>query len=159
MNKLIDFAKVIWQFCQSQWPRGPRRRSAAARQLRLWVRVPPMAWMFVCYECCVLSGKGLCDELITRPEESYRLWCIVMCDLDTSRMKRPWPALGRSATGKNNLTILGPICMSTLAHILFWLSVHSYHAPSLLRRNISTKMFSKSWYNFWVNLKNHASYL
>jgi len=26
--------------------------------------------MFVCYECCVLSGKGLCDELITRPEES-----------------------------------------------------------------------------------------
>jgi len=29
--------------------------------------------MFVCYECCVLSGRGLCDELITRPEESYRL--------------------------------------------------------------------------------------
>jgi len=22
---------------------------------------------------CVLSGIGLCDELITRPEESYRL--------------------------------------------------------------------------------------
>jgi hypothetical protein len=34
--------------------------------------------MFVCCECCVLSGRGLCDELITRPEESYRLWC-VMC--------------------------------------------------------------------------------
>ena len=31
------------------------------------------AWMLVCCECCVLSGKGLCDELITRPEESYRL--------------------------------------------------------------------------------------
>jgi len=26
---------------------------------------------FVCCECCVLSGRGLCDELITRPEESY----------------------------------------------------------------------------------------
>jgi hypothetical protein len=25
----------------------------------------------------VLSGRGLCDELITRPEESYRLWCVV----------------------------------------------------------------------------------
>jgi len=24
-------------------------------------------------ECCVLSGRGLCDELITRLEESYRL--------------------------------------------------------------------------------------
>jgi len=31
--------------------------------------------MDVCCECCVLSGRGLCDELITRPEESFRLWC------------------------------------------------------------------------------------
>jgi hypothetical protein len=29
--------------------------------------------MFVCCECYVLSGRGLCDELITLPEESYRL--------------------------------------------------------------------------------------
>ena len=27
--------------------------------------------MDVCCECCVLSGMGLCDRLITRPEESY----------------------------------------------------------------------------------------
>jgi len=32
----------------------------------------------------VLSGRGLCDELITRPEESYRLWCVIVCDLETS---------------------------------------------------------------------------
>jgi hypothetical protein len=38
------------------------------QSLRLWVRIPPGAWMFVCCECCVLSGRGLCDELITRPE-------------------------------------------------------------------------------------------
>ena len=66
---------------RSQWPRGLRRRSAAARLLRSWVRIPPGAWMFVCCECCVLSGRGFCDELITRPEESYRLWCVVACDL------------------------------------------------------------------------------
>jgi len=48
----------------------------------------------------VLSGRGLCDELITRPEESYRLWCIIVYDLETSRMNRPWPALGRSTTEK-----------------------------------------------------------
>jgi hypothetical protein len=30
----------------------------------------------------VLSGRGLCDGLITRPEESYRLWCVVVCDLE-----------------------------------------------------------------------------
>jgi len=37
--------------------------------------------MSVCCECCVLSGRGLCDELITGPEESYRLRCVVVCDL------------------------------------------------------------------------------
>ena len=38
----------------------------------------------------MLSGRGLCDELITRPEESYRLWRIVVCDLETSRMGAPY---------------------------------------------------------------------
>ena len=38
--------------------------------------------MSVCCECCVLSGRGLCEQLITHPEESYRLWCIVVCDLE-----------------------------------------------------------------------------
>jgi len=61
--------------------------------------------MFVCCECCVLSGRGLCDELITRPEESYQMWCVVVCDLEPSRMKRPWPALGRSATKKKYIYI------------------------------------------------------
>jgi hypothetical protein len=28
--------------------------------------------------CC----RGLCDKLITRPEESYRLGCVVVCDLE-----------------------------------------------------------------------------
>jgi hypothetical protein len=63
---------IIWMRW-SQWPRGLRRRSAAARLLRLWVWIPPEAWMSPCCECCVLSGRGLCDELITCPEESYRL--------------------------------------------------------------------------------------
>ena len=101
----------------SQWQRGLRRRSAAARLLRSWVRIPPGAWIFVCCECRVLSGRGLCDELITRPEESYRQWCVIVCDLETSRMRLPWPALGRSATKKkdtcnrlliNLVLILGP---------------------------------------------------
>ena len=38
----------------------------------------------------MLSGRGLCDELITRPEESDRLWCVVVCDLETSRMGAPY---------------------------------------------------------------------
>jgi hypothetical protein len=63
---------------------GLRRRSAAAHLLRLWVRIPPGAWMVVSFGCCVLLGTELCDELIPRPEESYRLWCVVVCDLETS---------------------------------------------------------------------------
>ena len=46
--------------------------------------------MFFCCECRVLSGRGLCDELITRPAESYRLCCVVVCDLDTSRIGAPY---------------------------------------------------------------------
>jgi hypothetical protein len=33
----------------------------------------------------VLSGRGLCDGLITRPEESYGLWRVVVCDQETSK--------------------------------------------------------------------------
>jgi len=51
--------------CRSQWPRGLRRGSAAAPLPRLWVWIPPGTWIPV---CCVLSGRGLCDGLITRPE-------------------------------------------------------------------------------------------
>jgi hypothetical protein len=39
--------------------------------------------MEICCKCCMLSGIGLGDGLITRPEESYRLWCVVVCDLKT----------------------------------------------------------------------------
>jgi hypothetical protein len=38
----------------------------------------------------VLLGRGLCDELITRPEESYRLCCVVVCDLETSTVGAPY---------------------------------------------------------------------
>ena len=38
----------------------------------------------------MLSGRGLCDELITRTEESYRLCCVLVCDLETSRMGAPY---------------------------------------------------------------------
>jgi hypothetical protein len=41
-----------------------------------------------------LSGGGLCDVLITHPEESYRLCRVIVCDLGTSRMRRLKPASG-----------------------------------------------------------------
>jgi len=50
--------------------------------------------MFVCYECCVLLGRGLCDELITRSEESYRLWCVVVCDLENLKKEEAMARVG-----------------------------------------------------------------
>ena len=56
----------------------------------------PTGGMDVClmWVLCVLSGTGLCDELITRAEESYRLWCVVVCDLETSWRRRSWATGG-----------------------------------------------------------------
>jgi hypothetical protein len=108
--------QYTWVLCRSQWPRGLRRKSAAARLLRSWVRITPGAWMSVCCECYVLSGRGLCEELITRPEESYRLWRVFVCDLETSWMRKPWPALGCSANKPNEQ----PECCTSPA-LLFWI--------------------------------------
>ena len=80
-------------------------RLAAARLLRSWVLIPPGAWIFVCCECRVLSGRGLCDELITRPEESYRLCCVVVCDLETSKIGAPY-IYDISSLKVNDLTLI-----------------------------------------------------
>jgi len=45
-------------------------------------------------------GSGLCDELITRSEESYRARararacvCLIVCDLENCNTRRPKPQL------------------------------------------------------------------
>jgi len=48
----------------------------------------------------VLSGRGLCDGLITRSEESYRLWRVVVYDHETSQARRLKPARGVVAPGE-----------------------------------------------------------
>ena len=84
-----------------RWPRGLRHGSADARLLGLRVRIPPGARMSVSCECCVLSGRGLCNEPITRPEDSYRLWCAER-DLETSTIRRPGPSGGCRAVKKSD---------------------------------------------------------
>jgi hypothetical protein len=93
----------IFATCRSQCPCGLRHMSAAARLLKLWVRIPPERWMSVCCDCCVLSVRGLFNELITRPEKSYRVWCVVKCDLETSWIRRSSTVLERSAQKFPNL--------------------------------------------------------
>jgi hypothetical protein len=44
--------------------------------------------MFFSCTVFVLSGRGLCDGLIPRPEESYRLWCVSECDQVENKQPR-----------------------------------------------------------------------
>jgi len=112
------FCKVgFWEKCQNRdkWKyrllEPPSRRSApedftefspgksftaglsvrSHAEMRVWI--PLGAWMFVV--CCQAEVSATRWSLC--PEESYRLRCVVVCDLETSRMMRPRPALGRSA--------------------------------------------------------------
>jgi len=78
--------------------------------------IPPGVWIFVCCECRVLSGRGLCDELITRPEESYRQCCVVVCDLETSRIGAPY-IHDISRLRVNEVVV---IHHSLLHHLLLW---------------------------------------
>jgi len=58
-------------------------------------------------ECCVLSGSGLCQGLITRPEEPYRQWCVCVCVCECDRevyiMRRPWPTRGCRTIGEKGI--------------------------------------------------------
>jgi hypothetical protein len=50
---------------RSQWLRGLRRTSAAARLLGLWVWIPPAAWTSVYCECCVLWSAAICQAKVS----------------------------------------------------------------------------------------------
>ena len=81
---VMETVTELWQIIFMGWLVPVAARSKA------WVCGPSPAGIVgsnptgvrVCRECCVLSGRGLCDGLITRPEESYRLWCVVECYLE-----------------------------------------------------------------------------
>ena len=91
------YLPLICILSRFQYPCGLRRSSAAARLLRSWVRIPPRD-MDICLlrVMCVVMYRSL-----RREDHSSRgvLPTVVrlVCNLETSRMRRPWPALGRSA--------------------------------------------------------------
>jgi len=63
--------------------------------------------MFVYCESCVLSGRSLCDELITRPEESYRLGA-PLCEIKKPRTRGGYsPARGLQNT--NPQWVVAPV--------------------------------------------------
>jgi len=69
-SKMYPTGTYFWQrnngSSRSQWPLGLTYESMAARLQGFRIRIPPGAWMSVCYKCCVLSARGLCVGLVTR---------------------------------------------------------------------------------------------
>jgi hypothetical protein len=97
--------------------------------------------MFVCWETCMISSRGLCDELITRPGESYRLWCVIVCDLETSWMRRSWPTgeLLPQKQNKKNLYLCEMI-------------VHIFNFRSLYRPNPKEMWMWTMWQYYITDL-------
>jgi len=60
--------------CRSRWPHGIRHGSAASRFMGNAVSNP--TWGITNFYVSVSSSRGFCVGLITRLEESYRVWCV-----------------------------------------------------------------------------------
>ena len=81
MQKLMDLIMLSHFYILrvlNDDPGGRKVQGVGMRPLGCWdlCSNPGGGWMFVCCECCVLLGRGLCDRPITRPEESCRVWCV-----------------------------------------------------------------------------------
>jgi len=42
--------------------------------------------------------------LIARPEDSYRMWCVAVCDVETAKMSKAGAGSGRSTSDGKNMT-------------------------------------------------------
>ena len=82
LYKPCNITCEIQELRRTQWSRGLRRKSAAFRLLGLRVRILPRAWMFVSCECCVLSGRGICDGPIPRPESPNDCVCVFVIECE-----------------------------------------------------------------------------
>jgi hypothetical protein len=90
--------------------------SSAVQGMR--VRIPPAARISVFCECCVLSGRGLCDGPITRTEESYRVVCVCVtyCDhVQKYPLHLQW--VGRRCLNKKKVKLRNKVLCVSHTHI------------------------------------------
>ena len=99
-----------WRWTADFWRMGGRRYRAIAHSILLMLMVLIISTWYNAgasgrWDCgfesyrghgCLsvvsfVYCRGLCNKLIARPQESYRLWCVFVWDVETSRMRKPWP--------------------------------------------------------------------
>ena len=96
-------------YCRSQWPRGLRRGSAAARLLDCGFefRRERGCLSLASVVCCQVEVFASSWSLVQRsPTECG----VSECDREVSIMRRPWPTMGCCAIGENYVVIRGANC-------------------------------------------------
>ena len=89
----------------------------------------------------MLSGRGFCDGLITRPEESYRLWCVVVCDLENLKNEEIMTCVGSQRHSKKKKYIYIYIyVLSELLRHQVWIVLVSLVSHVSLVHIINTKV-------------------
>ena len=119
MFVLCEVRKGKRQTAIQSWQRNKYGQSAKRVQKNTKTKSHRGELISFC-ECCVLSSRGLCDEPIPYPEESYRLWCIIVRDLETSRMRRPWPTWAVVPKKKNIILRFWDFLCCAVENRVFW---------------------------------------
>jgi hypothetical protein len=72
---VAQLCSLLLKFCRSHWPRGLRRRSSPLGYWDRWFESRSgHGSLFLClYVVLSCVGRGLCNKLITRPKEFYRV--------------------------------------------------------------------------------------
>jgi hypothetical protein len=95
-------------WCRSQWPLACRDRGFESHRGHGCLSVESVV-------CC------LCDELFTHLEESYRLWEVVVCDLENLKNEAMTRVRSQRHRKKNvNVVIIHTTCLPTLQYYQFY---------------------------------------
>ena len=90
--------------------------------------------MSVCCECCMLSDRGLCYGLIPRPEESYRLWSVIVCDPQTSKNEAALAHVGLLCQKINKNPNMVYLTNLTIFHVIF--KLFKFHIMRFARKPV-----------------------
>ena len=127
--------------------------------------------MSVCCECCVLSGRGLCDGMIPRPESRIDSVCVCVCVCVRvcvrERERLNVVKLNNNPLHLQRVGIIGQAKTEISAGIIFKLPgtgsfIHSIKSPPFLSGYtfidyLSNCYVFKQWCTPWSKLLNHCS--
>jgi len=141
---------------RSHWPRD--EAWVFCRSLAGIAGSNPAGSLGVCRECCVLLSRCLCGGLITRPEESYRLWCVWVWPWCVKQWGEPWPTRECCAVSVyiySSVLITWPAFSASLSkctYTIFTFSLYRGTSPYRVNKPILIALIAKWVWNAHMNL-------